>query len=332
VLTARDHVAELVRRGERFLVTCHVRPDADALGSALGLAAVLRACGKQVLVYSQDPVPRNLAFLPGVQDVRRSLPADAEFDGAFVMDAAAKALVPSLGDRRIGPLVVIDHHAVHDDFGDVVLRETDACATGVIVLRLMRALGLQKIPVAAAKPLYAAIVADTGGFRYAGTTAETMRLGAELIEAGADPWETSYNLFEGWERARMKLLGLALDGMTLECGDRLAILEVSRALLDEAGADDEMVEGLVNYGRMLRGVEVAALLWEQVDSLGPYTKVSLRSSGRADVATLAAQLGGGGHRAAAAATIRVDLATARLRVLEVARATLASEARPEPAR
>lgn len=322
-MSTRAEVLDLVRRGRRFLVTCHLRPDADALGSALGWAAILRAYGKEAEVYTADRPPRSLEFLPGLDRVLHTLPiAQTPFDASFVMDAAAAALVPPLPRPVCGPVVMIDHHAAHDDFGDLVLREPDACATGVLVLRLMRELGMERVPADAAKPLYAAVVADTGGFRYVGTNAETMRLGAELLEAGADPWETAYNLFEGWEAERMKLLGAVLDRMDLECDGRVAVLEVSRAVLREAGADDEMVEGMVNYGRMLRGVEIAVLLWEQPASAGPVTKVSLRSSGSADVAAIAKALSGGGHRAAAGASVTGPLEVARERVIDLARRAL----------
>lgn len=321
-MSTRHEILELVRKGSRFLVTCHLRPDADALGSALGWAAILREIGKDAVVYSADAPPRSLEFLPGVAQVIRSLPSGPPFDASFVMDAAAAPLVPKLPREVCGPVVMIDHHAAHDDFGDYVLREPDACATGVLVLRLMRELGVARVPPAAAKSLYAAIVADTGGFRYLGTSPETMRLGAELIEAGADPWETAYNLFEGWEPERMRLLGAVLEGMELMLDGRLAVLVVTRRMLEQVGADDEMVEGMVNYGRMLRGVEIAALVWELASEDGPMTKVSLRSGGRADVAAIAKALRGGGHRAAAGANLREPLDAARRRVVELAQRAL----------
>lgn len=321
-MSTREEVLDLVRGGTRFLVTCHLRPDADALGSALGWAAILRSLGKEACVYSADAPPRMLEFLPGVDRVVRTLPAGAPFDASFVMDAAAAPLVPPLPRERCGPVVMIDHHAAHDDYGDYVLREPDACATGVLVLRLMRELGIQSIPKEAAKPLYAAIVADTGGFRYTGTAPETLRLGAELIEAGADPWQTAYHLFEGWEPERMKLLSVVLEHMELALEGRLALLVVTRRMLEEVNADDEMVEGMVNYGRMLRGVEIAALCWELPSMNGPLTKVSLRSAGRADVAAIAKALQGGGHRGAAGANVGDTIEGTRDRVFELARAAL----------
>ena len=117
---SRAHLVQLLREGRRFLVTCHVRPDSDALGSALGMAAMLRTLGKDAVVYSQDGVPPNLLFLAGSSTVHGSVPTGA-FDATLVMDAAAQVLVPSLPPReRSGPVVVVDHHAAHDGFGEVV--------------------------------------------------------------------------------------------------------------------------------------------------------------------------------------------------------------------
>src|SRR5690606_11372408 len=159
---------------------------------------------------------------------------------------------------------------------------------------------------------------DTGGFRYLGTSPETMRLGAELIEAGADPWETAYNLFEGWEPERMRLLGAVLGGTEPMLDRRLAVLVVTRRMLEPVGADDEMAEGMVSYGGRRRGVGSAALGWEVASEDGRRTRGSLRSGGRADVAAIGKARRGGGHRAAAGATLREPLDAARRRVVELA--------------
>ncbi len=300
---SRAEVAALIRAGDRFAVTCHRRPDADAIGSAVALAVILRELGKDVAIYSVDPPPRMTGFVPGVAEVPRAIPSGA-FDACFVCDAAAEALVPPRPPGLRGPVVMIDHHAAHDGFGDVVLREPDACASGLVVVRLMRELGIDRIPEAAAWPLYAAIVSDTGGFRYSSTDAETHRVAAELLELGVEPWVAASHLFERWEPQRMRLLADLLAGLTLDLDDRVAVLRVTQDALARVGADAEMVEGMVNYGRMLEGVEVAVLLWEQPDG---GTKISLRASGSADVAAVARALHGGGHRAAAGARTAVGL-------------------------
>lgn len=320
---SRTDTLALVRRGKRFLVTCHRRPDADALGSAIGLAEILRSIGKEALVWVPEPLAPNLLFF-ATGRVESDMPS-GEFDATFVMDTAARALLPrGIPRRGAGPLVVVDHHAAHDDVGDVVCRECDACSTAEVVMRLAHELGARPVPELAAAPLYAALVADTGGFRYAMTRPETLRLGAELLEKGADAWQTAYELFEGWPAPRMRLLGEILESLELELNGRLAILRVTRDMLARTNANDDMVEGMVNYGRMLRGVEIAALLWEfPSESGGLDTKVSLRSSGRADVAALATRLGGGGHHAAAGAQLSKDLAAVRALVQHAAADLLA---------
>lgn len=314
----------MVQQGQRFLVACHRRPDADAYGSAVGFAAVLRQLGKDVTLYVPDDLSLTLQYLVDYVPRVRELPADARFDATWVMDTAAKTLLPDgLPGREVrGPLIIVDHHAAHDDVGDLKLRDTDACATGEVIALLARKLGVWPLPRAAATPLYAAIVADTGGFRYPATKPRTLRLGAELLEAGADPWEAAYELFEGWEEPRMKLLASILDTLEVsDCG-RLALLRVTRAMLSEVGANDDMVEGMVNYGRMLRGVEVAALLWEWPTETGLDTKISLRSRGTADISLIAVAMGGGGHRNAAGAQCSEDLETVQVRVRREALALL----------
>ena len=315
----RARAVSLVEEGRRFLLTCHLRPDGDALGSMLGLAAVLRALGKEVVMFNVDPVPEYLRFLPRAVEVLRAAPLGEPFDATFVTDTASRALLPAeLPPAEVtGPWVVVDHHAAHDGFGDVVVRETDAVATGEVVLRLMADLGVERVPPDAAVPLYTAIVTDTGGFRYQGTTPTTMRLAADLMEAGADPWTVAYNVFEGWAPARMKLLGAVLETLDTSHAGRVAVLTVTRATMARTGADDDMVEGLVNYARMLAGVEVAALVWEwrlTEDGVAS-TKVSLRSRGNVDVSRVAVALGGGGHRSAAGATVRGALEDVRARVV-----------------
>jgi len=311
-------VARLVREGEDFLVVPHRRPDADALGSSLGLASILRALGKRATLFVPSGPPRSLTFLVQAGQLAHELAPDARFDATFVLDAASPELLPDgmPGADRRGALVVLDHHATHTDFGDLALRDPAASATAVLVVRLARELDVHPLPRDAATPLYAALAADTGGFRYLGTTAATMRLGAELLDAGADAWTVSRHLFEDWPLGRLRLLGALVQGLSLEFDGRLAILRVSRALMRATGADDDMVDGLVNYGRMLQGVEVSALFWEWPAQEGrAATKLSLRSNGHLDVSQVALAFGGGGHPAAAGAlsTLSLEATVERLR-------------------
>ncbi len=324
-----ERALELVRGGSRFLVTCHRRPDADALGSALGFARYLRSVGKTAVVYVPEPLSLSLRYLTVPGEIVQRIEPGARFDSAWVMDTAAAQLLPEglPGPEVRGTLVVVDHHAAHDDVGDLVLRDTTACATGEVIFKLIEAAGLPALSEPIATPLYSAIVADTGGFRYAPTTGDVMRLGARLVDAGADPWTVAYNLFEGWELPRLRLLGDVLESLETDLDGKLATLRVTRAMLTENGANDDMVEGMVNYGRMLRGVEIAALVWEWPVAAADGTsrieiKVSLRSRGTADVARIAVALGGGGHRAAAGAQCPGDMESVLRRIREEARKQL----------
>ncbi len=303
----------LVQSGKRFLVSCHRRPDADALGSALAFAYVLKQLGKEVHLFVPETLPRSLNFLPGVDEIVRQVPAGS-FDASWVMDIASSALLPpGFPDQRVrGTLVVVDHHVAHDDLGDLVVRDSDACATGEVVYNLAQALGVTSFDVHAATALYAAIVADTGGFRYASTGCRQLRIAADLVEVGVDAAAVARHLFEDWDMARLRLLGAILETLETEFDGRFAMLRVTRDMLQRVGADDDMVEGMVSYARMLRGVEIAVLLWEwpfdAEGNPGPMrTKVSLRSTGSLDVSRIAVALGGGGHRAAAGAEVESGL-------------------------
>jgi phosphoesterase RecJ-like protein len=317
---------ELVHAGRRFLLTCHVLPDADAVGSMLGLAEVLRSLGKEVYLYNRDPVPEALQFLPGCDQVQSTLPKNVTFDATLVTDTAARALLPRQfpSKRMTGPVVVIDHHVAHDDYGDVVVRDVRACATAMVVMDLARALGVDPLPQSASAPLYTALVADTGGFRYPGTTADVLRTAASLLDGGVDPWQVASHVFEGWSMARMRLLGLAINAIETRYDGKVAVVSVPLTMLAKAGATDDMAEGLVEYCRMLQGVEIAIMLWERKprsdETLvgATLTRLSLRSAGTADVARIAVALGGGGHRTSAGATLALDLAAARDRVLSEA--------------
>ena len=308
-----EEVLEVARNGERFLVACHRRPDADSLGSALGLIKALRAIGKEATLFMPEAIPDSLQFLMDGEQGLSEISPGVRFDATWVMDIAAKALLPPgfPAPEVTGPVVIIDHHHAHDDVGDVVYRDTNAAATGEVVVQLIEGLGLESLTEGYAKPIYAAILSDTGGFRYATTRPATLRLGARLVEEGADPWRVAYQLFERWEPARLKLLSAIIATLEFAFDGRVAIMRVTREMLAASGANDDMVEGMVNYARRVEGAEIGALLWEWPvrgaagDRLD--TKISLRSSGDADVSVIAAALHGGGHRAAAATQLDVSI-------------------------
>lgn len=321
-------VAAVVRRGRRFLVTGHQNPEGDALGSTLGLVLGLRSLGKEAVAYNGDGVPHLLRFLPGAEGVVRTIP-EGRWDALFVVDSGDPALLSeemrSLIARRDFPLVVLDHHLTNVKYGDVNVVETRAAATGELVTRVLGALGV-KLDRAMALNLLAAVVVDTGGFRYSNTTPETLRAAAELVAAGADPWAISQALQERQREGRIRLIGEALRSLELDPTGRIASIRILAEDFRRTGTNKEDTEDIINFPRSIEGVEVAVLFRQE----GPRDfKVSFRSRGTVNVAAVAESFGGGGHHNASGCRLEGNLEEVRRRILE-ATTRAAAKALPSP--
>jgi len=186
----------------------------------------------------------------------------------------------------------------HGEFGDVVIRR-DVSSVGELLCQLAKEL-LWPLDKDVAKCLYTSIVSDTGSFRYTSTTAETHRVVADLIETGAEPWESATELFESFSINRQKLFGLVAGTLRLDANEKYAELFCTPQMLEQTQTTGEDLDGMINFGRSVRGVEIAAFF--KVKGSGDI-KISFRSKGRVDVAQLAARFGGGGHRNASGATV-----------------------------
>jgi len=324
-------VADALRRAPRVLCVMHAGPDGDACGSTLALALGLRDLGHETTTLCSTGVPAAFRFLPGADTVLREVPPGARFDAACVCDAGAFARIgPGLPPREaLGTLVNVDHHLTSDGFGDLNYVDPAAAAAGVLVARLLRDLG-HRLTSDVATALYASVLTDTGSFRYSSTDPEALRLAADLVEAGADPWRVSSGISENHPCERLHLLRDVLATLELSGDGRFASLVVTRAMMQAVGAGEDLLDGFVNYARGIRGVEVAA----QVGETDQGWHVSFRSRGKADVSRVAVSLGGGGHRNAAGALLHGDLAGVRTRVAEAVGRELARIApappKPEP--
>jgi phosphoesterase RecJ-like protein len=320
-------LADLIETHDRFLVTTHVRPDGDALGSEVGMAGLLRQKGKDVRVVNVSPTPPRYDFLD----------PDATLFERFGTAASPESLIDreiaiildlsswnQLGDMAgfiagfPGPRVVIDHHVGQDDLGAVFLKDSTAEATGILIMRALLALGGSLTPELATG-LLTAIAMDTGWFRHSNTRSGTFRAAAELIDAGA-PIDAIYrNLFERNTLGRLKLMGSTLSGIRTELGGRLVYASISLEDFIRTGAIPPDSEDLVDFTVSMRGVEVGILFIEQMRG---GVKVSFRARNGLDCARLAGQFGGGGHREAAGATVPDALPQCVERVLQVVRQAL----------
>jgi bifunctional oligoribonuclease and PAP phosphatase NrnA len=315
--------ARLLGAARRLMVTCHLGPDGDSLGSMSALAALLREHGREVTLYNPDAAPRVLRWLPHLDTLVRSLPAEARFDATVVVDCGDRKLLgPRFPAPEVtGPLLVLDHHASSRPFGEVYLCDPAASSVGVMVARLARELGWE-LSAAAAQGIYVSVVSDTGSFRYGNTNAEAFALAADLVaNRGVNPWDVAQALGEQVPLARYRLLAVALGAIDMELGGQVAIMTITDEMVQKAGARWEHSEGLVSYARAIEGVECGALLTPAREG---GTRVSLRSKGKVDAGAVCAPFGGGGHRGAAGCVIETPLAEARKVIVEALAAALGS--------
>jgi phosphoesterase RecJ-like protein len=317
---------DLVRRHQRFVLTTHIRPDGDGLGSMIALADVLEHNGKNVQMTVASTLPPRYDFLDPEKRVRRfAPPGDAfrEAQVAVVLDTGTWNQLGDFGNFLRTAAVskaVIDHHPTQDDLGALRLVDTTAEATGRLVFEAAAALGGPLTPKAA-HCLFVALAMDTGWFRHTNTTPATFTLAATLVQAGAQPTTAYEWLFERSTLGRLKLTGLVLERLQTALGGKVAYTEIRRADYEATGALPQDSEDLVNYTRSLAGVEVGLFFMEQPRG---GVKVSFRSQARVDVGKLAEQFGGGGHRLASGAILEGSLEDARTLVLASVAAALAA--------
>lgn len=297
-----QQIIEQIENNQRFLIVAHENPDGDAIGSTLGLALALRDMGKDVVAYNVDGVPEIMSFLPQSDFLTNRLPDNSHFDVAFVLDAGAVERTALPVKDLCRTMINIDHHP-HSTFGDLCYLDTTACATAVLIYRVLEACQYQ-VSLTVAKALYLGILSDTGSFRYSSANQESFKVAGELVGLGVDPWEISSHLYESHAPERMQLLGLVLPTLQISSCGRYASLVMTLDVLKKSGAAEEHSDGLVNYPRAIRGVEVA-LFFNQVSP--ELYKISFRSRGTIDVGTLAYKLGGGGHHNAAGVKINGTL-------------------------
>jgi phosphoesterase RecJ-like protein len=323
----KERVAQAIRGATRLLCTCHRGPDGDAVGSLLATGLLLGRLDKAFLLYCPDPIPNEYRFLPLAGEVVTHLSTAERFDVSIALDAGdASLLGPDFPpEDRAGTVIVMDHHASGRRFGDLYWHEPDASAAGVLVADLARALDIP-LDTELAAPLWCALYTDTGGFRYSSTNAATLRLAAELTDTGLNPWDVTSRVYEQNPAARVHLLARVLGTLTLSDSGRIASLIVTEQMLDETGADKSMLDGFINYGRGIAGVEVAL----QVRQQGESCRISFRSKGKVDVGSLAQRLGGGGHHNAAGCELRGTPEAVRKKALGLLEEELARVLTQEP--
>jgi len=322
-------VRAAIRRSRSVLITSHVFPDGDAVGSQLALAKTLRAMGKRVLLVSEHPVPKIYEFL----DRRRSIklydhhlePKVRKCDTAFVVDVGSLDRVGRVAHvirKAKMTTVCIDHHRTNARFADVNLLDPACASTGELIYALAKALRTPVTPQTAAC-LFVALATDTGWFRFTNTKPDTLRTAAELVELGARPAALYSAVHESLGWPRMALMKCVLETLRSQCDGRIAYLYATDQMMRQTGAQHEDTEGFTNIPRVLGGVKLIFFFREADGKI----KVSIRSKGGPPVDKLAKKHGGGGHAQAAGITMAGPLRSVMKTVLADARRLIAGTAK-----
>ena len=307
---------EILREGRRFLVCGHVRPDGDCIGAEAALARTLASLGKSVEIVNPDPIEPRFSYLAEACEYRFFRGSLPEHDVAVLLDFCEIERTGPMAAhlrRASSKKVVVDHHLSHGaPWWDAAFVDPTASATGVLVYRLAKALGVP-LDSAAAKGVFTSIVTDTGWLKYSNTDAETLRVASEMVTLGADPNSIYAALNQQRPKVHPLFIGRLLSRAQYYADDRLAVVDlpVSEGFASEQLDSDEVLDIL----RSVATVEVVLYVRELADGT---CKLSARSKGAYDVNALARAFGGGGHKKASGATLQGPLAAAREKVVEAA--------------
>lgn len=314
-----EAICRVFREKQRFLIACHENPEGDAIGSELALALALRKMGKVATVLNADPVPWNLMFLPGADTVVRDEDG-SRYEVAVVVDCGSPERTGSVqAELRKPPLMVnIDHHRTNGCRGDHCLVDPEAAATGMLIYRVLDAMG-SEIDYDVAVNIYVAILTDTGSFHYSNTSPEAFRIAGEMVRRGIDPWDVAEKVYESRSADRLRLLGRVLASLEIGAGGKVASITTMKKDLADFSAGKDALEGFINYPRSVIGVEIAVSFREEGER---EFRVSFRSKGRVDVSAVAQSFGGGGHRNAAGCTVRGSLSDVKEKVFAALEAAL----------
>ena len=299
-------------RNHSFVLACHQNPDGDALGTALALAHVLRQQGKDVTVVCEGGLAESYRFIPE-QETLVETTDRRDFDVGILVDCEGLKRAGSAADVVAGARIgaCIDHHIPDDEFGEIRVVDQQASSTAELVVRILEVNNVT-IDAVAATQLMTGLINDTGGFRFANTSAETFRVAARLAELGASPSAIAREVYETRPVRALKLLGRALESLEASSGGEVVWAVITRRNLDELEADDSDTDGIVNQLGHAKGSKVAILFREVRPN---QIRVSLRSRDGFDVNRVARAFDGGGHTSAAGCTLEMPLEQAREAVL-----------------
>ena len=308
-------IVDQLQCAKHVMLTTHCNSDADGIGSELALFHTLQDMGIMVSMLNRDVVPRICQYLPSSNRIQvGDKPDVSTVDTIVALDAGAKSRLGFPDELFEGKVLInIDHHASNPLYGDLNVVNADYCATGAMMFDLIQHLG-QPLSQSSAESIYAAILTDTASFQLDRVNADVHRMTAELIEAGAKPEAAANAIYNSQPLARLSLLTLALQTLSMQHDGRSAWMHVTQGMQNETGATHEDSEGFIDVSRSVEGVEVAVFIRPEK---GERWKVSFRGKSGKDVGAVAAKLGGGGHKYAAGCAVSGSLEEVYAKVAKV---------------
>lgn len=302
-----NSILDLINDNNNFVITAHINPDGDAIGSELALARYLKSIGKQVKIINHSSTPEYLQFL--INDSSEIEFFEAASHREVIIQADIIFMLDINQLNRTGDLeesirisqakkICIDHHEFPEKFAHAEVIDTEKSSTGELIYDLLCEAKF-KLNYKIALPLYVAILTDTGSFKYDRTTPKVHRIVSELLKTGIDTKTVFREIYDKGTAGSLQLLGRALSSLTLVCGGKVSYMSVKRSDLVETGTSEEDVEGFVNYNLTIKDVEVGIFFFELEDGV----KASFRSVSKVPVNKLAKEFNGGGHFHAAGVRI-----------------------------
>ena len=305
----------VLKAGKTFCFTGHQGPDADVIGSQLALRSLVKWVNPQakISICNAGPVPSQLMYLKGIENVQNVTKVPGEFDVLVVFECSGADRTGNIIDfkRQVKTVVNLDHHLHNPNFGHINFVEPSTSSTSELVFKIFRA-AKKPINKDEAISLYTGLVADTGWFRYGNTNTQTHQIASELLSAGVDVADLSERFYLSRSEAAVRLLAYTLEQMKLYFDNRLACLKVPIEIFKKLNAKGDDVEDIVNHGLLMESVQVSLLLKERGDGI---VKVSLRSKGELDINLVARAFGGGGHRNASGCEFKGSLDEAEKQIV-----------------
>ncbi|GAH30453.1 unnamed protein product, partial [marine sediment metagenome] len=296
-----DEISKALQKNNNFLITSHVNLDGDGIGSELAFYFILKKLKKKPIILNQDKLPKIYDFLPGSNKVHYlddNCIDTKSIDVGIVLDCSNVKRIGKTYEifKNIKTIINIDHHKSNENFGSLNYVDSSVSSVGEIIYELIRSINIDLLDEDISTCLFTAIITDTGSFRYSNVSSKTFKIASDLTSFGIKPYLIANNIYNRNTYSGLKLLGEALTTLEMDDSKYVSWLTITRKMLNNAKANDEEIEGIIDLATTLDNTEISILFRETKDNK---IKISFRSKGNFDVNKFAGKFKGGGHPNAA---------------------------------